>query len=164
MGLNKGVVGMAQHLTAEGALVAGVDVTQMAKRQAATAGKCVSAAAAIEGLAHFVEQKYRLPEYLKPMLVGYSSGATLAYAALAQAPSGTFKGAVSLGFCPDLEWTKPLCRGEGLEHDPASKAGFVYRPATHLREPWIALRATRTRCATPARPLNSSHVSPGPPW
>jgi hypothetical protein len=32
-----------------------------------------------------------------PVLVGYSSGATLAYAALVQAPANTFRSAVSLG-------------------------------------------------------------------
>ena len=84
--------------------------------------------------------EYALPRYLTPTLVGYSSGATVVYATLAQAPVGTFKGALSLGFCPDLEWSKPLCRGDGLEHDPDARVGFVYRPATHLRDPWIALQ------------------------
>jgi type IV secretory pathway VirJ component len=45
-----------------------------------------------------------------------------------------------LGFCPDLEWSKPLCRGAGLEHDPAPKVGFIYGPAAHLQDPWVALQ------------------------
>jgi type IV secretory pathway VirJ component len=46
---------------------------------------------------------------VRPILVGYSSGATVVYGALAQAPPTTFRGAVSLGFCPDLEVKKPFC-------------------------------------------------------
>jgi type IV secretory pathway VirJ component len=138
-GWNKGVVDMARHLAGEGALVAGVDVNQMQRHAQESRAACVSAAGTLEGLSHYVEQKFGLQRYEKPLLVGYSSGATLAYATLAQAPAGTFKGAISLGFCPDLEWSKPLCRGEGLAHEAISK-GFVYRPATKLQDPWIALQ------------------------
>jgi type IV secretory pathway VirJ component len=139
-GWNLGVVDMAQHLVDEGAFVAGVDITQMGKRVLASSDSCTSAAALFETLSHFLQQKYAFKSYETPILVGYSSGATVVYATLAQSPVGTFKGALSLGFCPDLEWSKPLCRGEGLERDPGPKVGFVYRPATHLRDPWIALQ------------------------
>jgi type IV secretory pathway VirJ component len=141
-GWNKGVVDMARHLVDEGALVAGVDVTAVERLAAAAQGPCVGLAGSLEGLAHYVEQRYGLRDYQPPVLVGYSSGATLAYGTLAQAPAGTFLGALSLGFCPDLEWRKPLCRGEGLEHE-AVKQGFVYRPAKHLQEPWIAVQGER---------------------
>lgn len=149
-GWNKGVVDMARHLVDEGVLVAGVDVTQMERQARDSHAACVGSAGMLEGLSHFVQQKYGLQQYQRPVLVGYSSGATLAYATLAQAPAGTFKGAVSLGFCPDLEWSKPLCRGEGLEHD-AARIGFVYRPATHLQDPWIALQGEQDQvCAAAA--------------
>lgn len=147
-GWNQGVVGMAGHLVDEGALVAGVDVTQMERQARESPAACVGAAGMLEGLSHYVQQKYRMQQYERPVLVGYSSGATLAYATLAQAPPGTFKGAVSLGFCPDLEWSKPLCRGEGLEHTAAPPSGFIYRPAAHLQDPWIALQGEQDQvCA-----------------
>jgi type IV secretory pathway VirJ component len=147
-GWNKGVVDMARHLADEGALVAGVDTTQMERQARASRANCVSSAGMLEGLSHYLQQKFKLRRYERPVLVGYSSGATLAYATLAQAPAGTFKGAVSLGFCPDLEWSKPLCRGEGLEHDAAARRGFVYRPATHLQDPWIVLQGEQDQvCA-----------------
>jgi type IV secretory pathway VirJ component len=139
-GWNLGVVDMAQHLVDQGAFVVGVDIRQMGKRALASSDSCISGAATFETLSHFVQQKYAMKRYQSPILVGYSSGATVVYATLAQSPVGTFKGALSLGFCPDLEWSKPLCRGEGLERDPGPKVGFVYRPATHLRDPWIALQ------------------------
>jgi type IV secretory pathway VirJ component len=139
-GWNLGVVRMAQHLASDGAFVAGVDIKQMRKQLLASSERCNYAAGTFETFSHLVQQKYGMKRYESPILVGYSSGATVVYATLAQSPVGTFKGALSLGFCPDLDWSKPLCRGEGLEHDPGAKIGFVYRPATHLRDRWIALQ------------------------
>lgn len=139
-GWNAGVVGMARHLADQGALVVGVDVTTLQRLAETSSDACLSAAGILEGLAHHVEQRSGLPQYLRPLLVGYSSGATLAYAVLAQAPPGTFRGALSLGFCPDLEWSRPLCHGAGLDHAPAATRGFIYQPAPHLNQPWIALQ------------------------
>lgn len=149
-GWNSGMVAMAQHLVDEGALVAGVDVTQMQRNAQRTAAACVPVAETLEGLSHYLQQSLGLKSYQRPVLVGYSSGATLAYAALAQAPAGTFLGAMSLGFCPGLEWSKPLCRGAGLERD-AAKRGFVYRPARHLEEPWIVLQGEQDQVCDAAR-------------
>lgn len=148
-GWNKGVVDMAHHLNEEGALVLGLDVREINKHSQQSSAKCDSLDATLEGLAHHVEQALGFKDYIKPVIVGYSSGATLAYTALAQSPPGTFRGALSLGFCPDLEDWKPMCRGEGLEHDPAPK-GVVYRPVQHLRDPWIALQGEQDQvCAAP---------------
>ena len=149
-GWNLGVVSMAQHLVAEGAFVAGVDIVQMGKRQLASSSTCISGAGLFEALSHFVQQKYGLKRYETPILVGYSSGATLVYATLAQSPVGTFKGAVALGFCPDLEWSKPMCKGEGLERD-AAKVGFIYRPAPKMRDPFIALQGEQDQVCDPAK-------------
>ena len=149
-GWNLGVLSMAEHLVAEGAFVAGVDIVQMGKRQLASSSRCISSAGIFEALAHFVQQKYGLKRYETPILVGYSSGATLAYATLAQAPVGTFKGAVALGFCPDLEWSKPMCKGEGLERD-AAKVGFIYRPAPKMRDPFIALQGEQDQVCDPPK-------------
>jgi type IV secretory pathway VirJ component len=149
-GWNKGVVDMARHLTDEGVLVAGVDVRSIARRAAGSGEACTSLASSLEGLAHHVEQQSGLLDYLSPVLVGYSSGATAAYAALAQAPAGTFRGALSLGFCPDLPWSKPLCRGEGLEHS-ASEHGYVYAPSSHLQDRWIALQGEQDQVCAAAQ-------------
>jgi type IV secretory pathway VirJ component len=58
---------------------------------------------------------------------------------MAQAPGNTFAGGISLGFCPDLETPKPLCKGAGLTWK-RQKRGFVYDPVKHLQKPWIALQ------------------------
>jgi len=62
---------------------------------------------------------------------------------LVQAPPNTFHGAISLGFCPDLPLTKPLCRGYGLEWKPGPKGrGYSFLPALNLQTPWIAFQGS----------------------
>jgi type IV secretory pathway VirJ component len=107
-GWNLGVIDMARRAAPQ-ALVAGLSLP--AWRKAAEkegGGRCWFPAGDLETIAQTVEKTFGLPRYIKPILVGYSSGATLVYGALAQAPDA-FAGAVSLGFCPDLEAARPLC-------------------------------------------------------
>jgi type IV secretory pathway VirJ component len=110
-GWNKGVVDMANQIVSQGALVAGVDIEHYYTNCKRQKNKCYYPAGDLEELSMVIQKKYKLKQYLKPILVGYSSGATLVYGALAQAPANTFKGVISLGFCPDIEIDKPLCNG-----------------------------------------------------
>jgi dienelactone hydrolase len=89
---------------------------------------------------------------IPPVLVGYSSGATLVYATLAQAPPGTFAGAMSLGFCADQDFRgATLCRGAGLKYSPNKRGDYVFEPAPHLRDPWITLQGQQDAvCSAPA--------------
>ena len=84
-GWNLGVVPMAERLRDLGALVVGIDIRAFVRSLEAAKG-CVYAAGALEELSLIVQLRGRLPAYSAPILVGYSSGATLAYAALAAAP------------------------------------------------------------------------------
>ena len=144
-GWNLGVVSMAQQLTENGALVAGVDIRRYLEQLEKSADACASPAADAGLLSHYLQEKLGLEHYLQPTLVGYSSGATLVYAALVQAPQATFKGALSLGFCPDLDLKKPLCKGSGIESTPRRSAQGVLRgvdllPAKTLTGKWISLQ------------------------
>ena len=141
-GWNLGVVGMAKHLVDAGAVVVGIDVRNYldALGRIAPAG-CNDLAADFERLSHDVQKRLGLPEYRVPVLVGYSSGATLVYAALVQSPPGTFAGAMSLGFCADQDCKgRALCRGTGLHYAPNPRGDFVFEPAPKLEEPWIAFQ------------------------
>jgi type IV secretory pathway VirJ component len=142
-GWNLGVVDMARELTALDALVVGVDITYYLKQLERSSEPCVYPAADFELLSKYVQKKLGFPQYVSPVLIGYSSGATLVYAALAQAPGNTFLGAISLGFCPDLVLSKPFCRGSGLDwtKGPQGK-GYSFMPATHLEVPWVAFQGT----------------------
>jgi type IV secretory pathway VirJ component len=67
-----------------------------------------------------------------------------------QAPSTTFRGAISLGFCPDLPTVKPFCQGSGLEWEPNPKEkGVNFLPAANLEVPWIALQGTVDQVCNP---------------
>ena len=142
-GWNLGVVGMAEQLARRDLLVVGIDITRFMRALDRGAATCSYPAGDLENLAHFIERRAGLPRYLAPVLVGYSSGATLVYAALAQAPVGTFAGAVSLGFCPDLPLEHPLCRGRGLEMTPVRQRGigrgYRFGPLSSAALPWIVL-------------------------
>jgi type IV secretory pathway VirJ component len=150
-GWNLGVVDMARSLAGLDALVAGIDITHYIKNMENAAGPCSYPASDFELLSKIVQRKLDFPDYVTPVLVGYSSGATLVYAALVQAPSNTFRGAISLGFCPDLPLTKPLCRGSGLESVPGPNGkGVSLLPATTLEVPWVALQGTIDQVCDPA--------------
>jgi len=150
-GWNLGVVDMARSLAGLGALVAGIDITHYLKELGKGTEPCLYPAADLEALSKFVQYKSGMPSYIPPTLVGYSSGATLAYAVLVQAPATEFKGAISLGFCPDLDLPKPLCRGSGLEWRKGARPGqYVFAPSTTLEVPWIALQGLDDKACLPA--------------
>jgi type IV secretory pathway VirJ component len=114
-GWNQGVVDMARIMASMDAFVVGIDIVRYYAALRKTGQECYYPASDFENLSIFIQKKYRLPGYRKPILAGYSSGATLVYGILAQAPANTFKGGISLGFCPDIELNKPLCEGSGLK-------------------------------------------------
>lgn len=131
----------ALGLSREGAVVVGIDYRQFAKNLDADGAGCVFPDGDLENLSHFIQAYYRLPTYLKPVLVGDSAAASFAYATAAQAPSTIFGGIVSLGFCPQLSLRKPLCAGSGLgvQRPPGSR-GVDLLPAKALGAYWIALQ------------------------
>jgi type IV secretory pathway VirJ component len=142
-GFDDDMAHIATLLASQGALVAGIDMPQFSEQLTEDDGDCVLPDGDLENLAHYVQAYFRLPTYHTPLLVGYSSGATLAYAMLAQAPAGTFAGALSLGFCADLDLTKPLCKAEQLNYRPRKSGGFGLMPAAQLSVPWIVLQGAK---------------------
>ncbi len=140
-GWNKGVVDMARELRSLDWVVVGVDITRYFKDLASSSGSCSYPAADFEALSKYVQKKLHFPKYTLPLLVGYSSGASLVYAVLAQAPPNTFRGGISLGFCPKLKFRKPLCRGQGLGAKPGiTGKGELFLPDRKLKTPWIVLQ------------------------
>ena len=155
-GWNLGVISMAERLEAKGAVVAGIDIRHYLAQLEKSADKCVSPAADFENLSRYLQAKLGFKRYLQPTLVGYSSGATLVYATLAEAPDGLFKGALSIGFCPDLDLKKAVCQGSGIEAAPRRDAkgllkGVNFLPAQRLSGKWISLQGQIDQvCPAPA--------------
>ncbi len=143
-GWNAGVVGMAKNVADQGALVLGIDARNYKKSLAKTTSGCLYPAADFEDLSLMIQKKYGFQDYLKPVLVGYSYGATLIYGILAQAPANTFKGAIALGFCPDIEIPKPLCKGTALKlHAIKENESYMLERTSDLTAPFIALNGQK---------------------
>jgi type IV secretory pathway VirJ component len=143
-GWDDGVGDIARTLSDQGTLVAGVDSSDLFEELEKDGGKCVFPVGDLENLSHFVQAYYKVPTYFTPILIGHSAGASLAYAALAQAPPGTFTGALSLSFCADLDLHKPLCKAANLDYTSRADDGGVrlLPPPKGLSAPWVALHGT----------------------
>ncbi|MBO9584318.1 MAG: virulence factor [Flavobacterium sp.] len=142
-GWNSGVVDMAKNIVDQGALVAGIDIRHYFKSIKKEKAKCYYPAGDFEELSLILQKKLKLKQYFKPILVGYSSGATLVYGMLAQAPANTFSGAIGLGFCPDIETDRTLCDGSGLTSHVLKEGKAYYLEKTEkLTAPFIALQGT----------------------
>jgi type IV secretory pathway VirJ component len=153
-GWELGVINMARALRDMGAVVIGVDVTHYFATLRSAAQRadahCEMIAADFESLSHQVQKQIGLTAYHVPVLVGYSSGATVVYAALVQSPPGTFAGALSLGFCADQDFGgAQLCPGNGLRYTQNAQHELVFEPATSLRQPWIALQGEKDQVCDP---------------
>jgi type IV secretory pathway VirJ component len=139
-GWNSAADARAVHLAQQGAMVVGIDMPKFKAVLEADGDQCESPDGDLENLSHFVQAYFHNATYLAPILVGTSSGGTMAYAVLAQAPKDTFAGALSLGFCPHLNLSKPLCKGSGLEFTQGSSGGVNLLPIKNLANPWVILR------------------------
>jgi type IV secretory pathway VirJ component len=140
------VIEVAQQLRQHGALVVGIDLREFKASLQADGAECVFPDGDLENLSHFVQAYYQLPSYLAPMLIGYSAGATLAYAALAQAPRDTFASVVSLSFCPALNLQKPLCKGSGVNFIQAAPGrGVEFLPIGGTGNPWLVMQGENDR-------------------
>ena len=153
-GWKLGVTRMASALRDNGAVVIGVDIRRYLASLRVAAAKpdaaCTSLAGDFETLSHRIQKNLGLSEYLVPVLVGYSSGATVVYATLVQSPPGTFEGALSLGFCPDQDFGgAQLCGGSGLHYSPGNKGEIILEPQKSLAEAWIALQGEKDQVCSP---------------
>lgn len=167
-GWKLGVIDMARLLD-DHAIVAGLSMPAWQKRVESHRDTCWYPAGELEVAAQALEKLYALPRYVRPILVGYSSGATVVYGALAQAPPTTFRGAVSLGFCPDLEVKRRFCGTSAWHPGWDDKKHQSWLPETsELTEPegggtrWIALQGMVDQVCLPEDTVTFvSHVPHG---
>lgn len=143
---------LARALAAGGAVVVGVDLARYAGALNSPARPCLYPAGDFEALSQALQKHLALTRYTIPVLVGRDAGAAWAYAALAQSPANTFRGAIGLDFDPATPLPRPGCRGYGLEHALAAGGrGYVSLPRADLPAPWVAINTKRCRpCAEAA--------------
>jgi type IV secretory pathway VirJ component len=150
-GWNLGVWDMAQTAASLGYVVAGFSTPAFLKALESGDDACSDASGFLDQIADKVRKESHVPAHLKPMLIGYSSGATIAYAALAQTDKERFSGAMTLGFCPDLIVHKPFCRGAGLTAEKQKKPpyGVVFNTVPEVGAPWIVLQGEIDQVCNP---------------
>ncbi|HEY2386479.1 MAG TPA: AcvB/VirJ family lysyl-phosphatidylglycerol hydrolase [Candidatus Binatia bacterium] len=124
----------ARRLAAGGAIVVGVDLATYLENLRSSTDGCHYVVAEIEALSHRLEREMQMESYRTPVLVGVGPGATLAYAALAQAPAVTIAGAGGVDPVPTLATRVPFCPGAPATADPAG--GFRYASGIPLPAAW----------------------------
>ena len=150
-GWNLGVVSMAKTLAGLDATVVGIDITRFLRSIENAKDACAYPAADFEQLSQFVQKKLGFQAFHRPVLVGYSSGATLVYALLGQGPRGGSLGAISLGFCPDLPTKRPWCKGFGLEYSKRPDGKTVdFSAIKTLTEPWYVMQGGQDQVCSPS--------------
>lgn len=112
-GWNLGVTDMAHQAAAQGYWVAGLSTPQFLQGLDGGKAACSDVDGLLGKLGTHLVRELGLPLDTRPVLIGYSSGATLVYTALAADAGQRFGGGLSLGFCPDLLIHKPFCPGRG---------------------------------------------------
>jgi type IV secretory pathway VirJ component len=161
-GWKLGVVEMARRTArVADAVVAGVSLPAYLKAALTERVPCWCPACDLEEIGKAVEKQVGFREPTPPILVGYSSGATLVYAALAGGPPETFSGGMSLGFCPDLEGAPAPCRHKGWQpaYDAAKKRADF--PPVDLETAWVVLQGKSDKVCGAADTLAFAHSVKG---
>lgn len=145
-GWKYGVVSFAESFSRMNSMVIGVDILRYFSVLKHREVDCYDVAADFIQLAKELEKKFSFSDYKPPLIMGYSSGATLVYGILAQAPAGSLIGGISLGFCTDIDLPKMLCQTYGLtETTDASGKSYFLKPDEYLANPWIVLHGKLDR-------------------
>ena len=145
---NLGVITWARRIMPK-AIVLGVDYVAL-KNAHRSSTTCWLPAGDLEEISHTAQKTLGLPEYHAPIVVGYSSGATLVYGVLAAAPPQTFSGGLSLGFCPDLPALQPVCPAEGFRPTFDAKKSTAWLPkVSALPHDWYVLNGELDQVCLP---------------
>lgn len=151
-GWNYGVPEFARAFSGMKTLVVGVDILRYYRELRERRRGCYMVSPDFVELATAIEKKYNFAGYVPPVIMGYSSGATLVYGILAQARPGTFIGGISLGFCPELDLPKMFCEVNGLTGKTITEGkSYLLLPDARLGNPWIVLQGKKDKiCDLPA--------------
>jgi type IV secretory pathway VirJ component len=145
-GWNPDVSFFAKEFALMNSVVIGVDILSYYKYLNQAKTECYLVSSDFVELATSVERKFNFPGYIPPVLMGYSSGATLVYGILAQARAKTFIGGISLGFCPEIDLPNRLCQLNGLEEKELIPGkSYLFAPDASLGNPWIVLQGEKDK-------------------
>lgn len=145
-GWKYGVREFAAEFSKMNSVVAGVNILSYYKYLGRQKSDCYTVSSDFVELAASVERTYSFSEYVLPVVMGYSSGATLVYVILSQARAGTFKGGISLGFCQEIRIPRRMCQINGFADKEIEKSkNYLLVPDSKLGNQWIVLQGMRDR-------------------
>jgi type IV secretory pathway VirJ component len=156
-GIDRALSGAAFRLAESGVIVALIDLPAYTATFTKQEG-CAYVVGDVEELAHRLEREQGLVRYRLPVVAGVGAGATLAYAALAQAPAATIAGAVGVDPAPSLATSEPICAGAPAA--PVEGGGFAYGPVAELPG-WWRVSVPAGAVPTPASPAVVETAAPG---
>ena len=137
-GWNARAEALASAQADAGALVLGIDLPAYLAQMESIKDKCSFPAGHFEEMIHWIQRNQKLDKYIYPILVGDGAGAVFAYALDAQAPQGTYKGLVTLGWDADFRLPKPVCKGDaGPMTADDGRGRFRIVPVKILPNPWL---------------------------
>lgn len=136
------------YLTDADTLVLGIDLPVFTRNLGSYGKSCLYLAGVLQDTARAIEKQLALDDYIEPMVVGYSAGSTMAYAAVAGSPPNTFKGGLAMNFCTDVKAVHALCKGVNF---PATPAGSPPGAATSLTAPFTVLQGAADGVCAPDR-------------
>jgi len=146
-GWNNAAADRARHIAAGGALVVGIAYPAL-RRHAVRSPGCWYVASDLELISHAAQKTLKLPQYHPPVIVGYGASAPVVYAALAGGPAVTFRGAVSVDFCPDLRVARDVCAGDQWdpEYDDTHRVNHLSPKKTLVKDWWAVQPARSPAC------------------
>lgn len=144
---------LARALAAHGARVVGIDLPAYLQRLQAINEPCSYPAGHFEELAHWIERHEGDTDYRTPLVIGRGSGATFAYAMVAQAPAGTFSALFTLGWDWNFSLSRAICPGDaGAMTQLGADARHHVVATGELPGAWLPLPGAHL--ADPARALD----------
>ena len=154
-GWSKGVENMAIALAEMDSLVIGINLPRYMGQLNSGKGKCGYPAGDFEMLAQFVQKKLNYKTYHYPVMVGYSSGATLAYEIIAQAPPEVLSGPSAWVSVRTWIWQNRHAGGTVWSPSRGLRdRGYVFLPQANLETPWIVLQGKIDQVCYPAQTIN----------
>lgn len=135
-----GAITMADEVAKLGAFVIGIDIPKYRHNLKYIASSCHDSTEHFGKLIDEVRYHYGIAPTIRVTLAGYSAGASWAYAILTMADSHRYQGAVSLGFCKDIEIDRPLCETNLYRQSHNAVDGnYAIQPSLNLPDKWFDL-------------------------
>jgi type IV secretory pathway VirJ component len=154
---------IARAIAGQGLLVAGISTPTLMKALNQPGTRCINPNYPLVDLARDVQHRMAVPSYEEPIVIGYSSGATVAYAGLAQWPNGGYRGVISMGFSADMPGRKPWCTAPGFAARWIVRPvrGWLFAHSRKIKIPWVVLQGQQDSVVDPVEARRFAARVPG---